>query len=235
MASSKSEPTISEETSQRICAHMNEDHAVSVFAMAKRSVKLGGYSISKAILKKVTMEGCQLQVMLCRGDACRVERPMYPFTPPLRDPSEVRSRLIAVHHEACRPVAWFTNPLAVFIVSGIVCLVGCNLYLGSAGMLQWIEADEYRKETIRQLFGGDERRLIGIVRVLFYITIIAHMVESTYAAYHSKMSLKFSKSTTFAWYVSVLIGGFVPLQEFLELLYIDRACKRAKQDKKKAS
>ena len=98
---------ITEETSKRICAHMNEDHAVSVFAMAKRSANLrDGFSISKATLQKVTMEGCHLQVMLCRGDACRVERVIYPFLTPLSDPSEIRSRLIEVHHEACRPVAW---------------------------------------------------------------------------------------------------------------------------------
>ena len=97
---------ISEETSNRICVHMNEDHAVSVYAMAKRQGPKPepGWKITTATIKSVTMTGATITVTLCRGDACRQIPVTYPFIPPLTEPHQIRSRMVAIHHHVCNPI-----------------------------------------------------------------------------------------------------------------------------------
>ena len=79
-----SDEEISSEASKRMCAHMNEDHGVTVYAMAKSSFRLqGGWKLTDAKMKKVTLQGCEIQAVTCSGDLCEMQRINYPFNPPL--------------------------------------------------------------------------------------------------------------------------------------------------------
>lgn len=94
------EEVISPETSKRICAHMNNDHAATLYAMIRaRSLVKRGFSLTEARMKKITAEGCSLQAVSCSGDLCNIDKVEYEFDPPLRDASQARKRLVAIHRE----------------------------------------------------------------------------------------------------------------------------------------
>lgn len=111
---------VSLETSKRICGHMNEDHSVTVYAMARQQLGLwlrqqqqqfhpndsfrkqyqwwwwwGGnkFPFSNAILKSVTAHGCQIQIILCNGDVCQMVTLDYPFQPPLKKDDKIHEQL----------------------------------------------------------------------------------------------------------------------------------------------
>jgi Protein of unknown function (DUF2470) len=208
------ENEITDETSKRICAHMNSDHTLSVYAMAKRKIELPGrnWKISDVFLKKVTMEGCSIQVILCRDILCHDVNLTYPFEPPLTHPSQIRSRIIAIHHEVCTPHSVYKHPVFPLVV-----LLFASLGWGTLGMGT----------------DGLARSFARAVHVGFYFTLLGHTVLATGIAYLCRKELKLSMRTTTEWYAAVSLSGLLAVQEFLELLEVDRKCKYAK--KKKAS
>lgn len=209
----ESSQSISNETSNRICAHMNEDHAVSVYAMAKSKVVLPGrqWKISDAFLKKVTMEGCHIQVILCHAMLCQDVKLIYPFDPPLAHPSQVRSRIIAIHQEVCTPRSVYKDPIFLVIFFCFGGLAWGTLYNGTKGM--------------SPLFSK-------AVHVGFYLTVLMHSVFAAYISYLSRKTLTLSVSGTTAWFAAVFLSGFKAAVEFRELVEVDRKCKKATNDKK---
>jgi len=235
-SSSPSSNEISAETSNRVCAHMNEDHAVSVYAMAKRKLTWppGGskkWKITDAILKSVSLEGCQIQVVMCSGDLCQVQLFTYPFDPPLKDGAELRPRMVAIHQEVCRP-SWkaiWGQPMAIIIVVVYAMFGYCTLVYGIDDLTESIENSTSLNSLISSIFTSTHV-FTGLVRFGFYATSVAHAVETLYAVYQSR-KLKFSASTTFAWALQIAASGLCATSQFLELLRVDRKSKEAKKEK----
>jgi hypothetical protein len=194
---------------------MNEDHAVSIYAMAKRKVSLPGrqWKISNVLLKKVTMEGCDIQVILCHDMLCQDVRLTYMFEPLLTHQSQVRSRLIAMHQEVCKPQSMYQRPrsLATLLFFGGV--AWGTLVMGREGM-----SPNFAKA----------------VHVGFYFTLLLHSVLATYVSFVSRKTLKLSMSGTAAWFTTAFLSGVPVALELRELLEVDRTCKAAKE-KTKAS
>ena len=93
---------ISPETSSRICAHMNDDHAHTCHAIVISSATSGRETgkVQHAKMTSVSMTGYSLSFVLCDGDACAMKEITIPFVPPLNSPDQVRPRLIDDHHRA---------------------------------------------------------------------------------------------------------------------------------------
>jgi DNA-binding Xre family transcriptional regulator len=84
---------VSPEASQRICTHMNEDHAATVIGMAQSTLNWKEGKIRKvtfAKLTKVTLLECSLSFALCHKDVCEVHARSVPFIPPLQSAHELR-------------------------------------------------------------------------------------------------------------------------------------------------
>ena len=234
--SKNSNVEISLETSERVCAHMNEDHALSVYAMAKRKVSWPSdgalWKISEASLRSVSMQGCVIQVVLCRQDLCQGQRVMYPFQPPLQNSSELRKRLVAIHHEVCRPPwrsIWLGSPLAPTILLGFAGAAYCNLVLGLDRLTEHIESSS-RLHSLISTCLGSATTFSHLVQFVFIFTFFAHTLEVLYVAKASR-ELKFSAATTAAWALQLFAAGFPVLQCFRELVEVDRKCKKARKEK----
>ena len=87
------ETGISDQTSQRICRHMNDDHAVSVHAMVKNALPYREqllHTIKDAQMTSISLTGYNLSFVVCDGDLCSRRSVTVNFVPPLSSSKECR-------------------------------------------------------------------------------------------------------------------------------------------------
>ena len=232
-ATNKPEVEISTETSARICKHMNEDHAVSVYGMARHCVTLptGGWKLTGAKMKKVTPAGCHLQAIMCNGDLCEMKLVEFPFVPPLATTAEVKPRLVAIHHQALSPQwQWlYTKPLA------LIFLILCRLFEYGTIVLECEGMTAYLDQTnwIKQMYPQTEQIAMAI-QFSFYLATVLHILEASYAAYISKICLKLNWTTTVQWNIMVFLVGFPILSEIIALQKIQQQEKQKERRDKKS-
>jgi hypothetical protein len=226
--SESSSSDLSEASSSRICKHMNEDHAVSVYCMAKAVVALPrGWKLSEARLKKVTLSCCQIQAITCKTDMCEAHNVVYPFEPPLQGEAEIRSRLIQVHNKETKPKLslFLTRPMAL-----VTLLLWLYIIWGSR-IAQ--DSDLARLFTnIDNLFPSvpnlSTSQLSQIFDVAFFFILAAHIFEAAFVLRGSK-ALKLPFYTASLWTLAVLIVGFPFVFELQELVKVHhRSCQAKK-------
>lgn len=223
---------ISTETSARICKHMNEDHAVSVYGMVRHCVALPtGWKLTGAKMKKVTAEGCHLQAVMCNGDLCEMKQVVFPFVPPLAAAAQVKPRLVAIHHQALSPQwQWlFTKPLALILVTIWGLFAYGTIVLEREGMTVYLD----HIGLIKQLYPETEQIAVAI-QFVFYLTTVAHIFEASYAAYISKTCLKLNWNATVQWNIMVFIVGFPILNEIIALQKVQQQEKQKERRDKKS-
>jgi Protein of unknown function (DUF2470) len=204
---------ISEETSTRICIHMNDDHMVSVFAMAKRKVEFPqgkGWKISNVILKTVTMVGAEMLVTLCRGDACQQVTVTYPFVPPLTEPNQIRSRLIAIHHQVCSPFSCYDHSL---FPSVVVFFIATAWYALGPGKV------------------NSDPTLAKGMNDCFYLILFGHTGMAIFGTYFCISVLKLTRQGALKWFIAIFLSGWLGLRELLELTAVDEKSKSTKLEK----
>ena len=219
---------ISEDASKRICAHMNDDHYVSVYAMAKSLVQLKpNWKISAAIMKKVTPEGCTIQVITCSGDMCQSQNVVYAFDRAPVKPAELRPLLVAIHQKETSPkLSWlWTKPLLLVIVAGLL-----FAFWGAALANQ--DQLEHHFDVFTQHYIGISPpfQLCKALRYVLYFTAIAHLVEVVFLVYFGRKHIKLSTMATIKWSILVLFCGYPIFSEFADLM---EALKRNKAEKQK--
>jgi hypothetical protein len=211
---------ISEEVSHRICVHMNEDHAVSVYAMAKSQGPKPepGWKMTTAILKNVTMTGATIDMIWCRGDACRSVPMIYPFVPPLTEPHQIRSRMVAIHHHVCRPIYCYDHTL----FPAIVVFYLTSLY--------------YTVMSSRNGTADTDPTLVRTMRDCCILMSMAHMGMALYGTYLSYVVMKFKPLGTFHWFIAIILSGWLGLKELMQLVQLNETSKaKSKQDKETKS
>ena len=203
---------ISEETSKRICDHMNEDHAVSVYAMAKRQGPKPepGWKMTSTTLMNVTMDGATINVTFCRGDACRQVPVIYPFTPALTEPHQIRSRMVAIHHQTCNPMHCYDHTLFPAIV--VFFLTTTYYAMGMNGP-------------------SSDPTLTKAMRDCCFLMSVAHTGMAVYGTYLSNNVLKLKRRGTVNWFVAIFLSGWLGMKELLQLIEIDEKSKLAKEEK----
>ena len=122
-----SDTEITPETSNRICTHMNIDHAATLHAMALSSLSNQDAfrcKVQNVKMQSVTMKEYTLSFTVCDGDACAMKDITIPFIPALTSSNEVRKRLIEDHHRALSPkLSWLiTDPIMCYL-GHVYCLV----------------------------------------------------------------------------------------------------------------
>ena len=81
---------ISREASNRICSHMNVDHAASVHAMVLRhSNRIQGH-VSNCKMKNISLNGCEISFVACRANMCEQHQVFVKFSPALGSVREAR-------------------------------------------------------------------------------------------------------------------------------------------------
>lgn len=210
---------ITAETSTRVCKHMNEDHGLSVYAMAARCVTLpdAGWKITSAKMKKVTPQGCELQAVTCSGDMCEMKSVTYPFTPPLTSASEIKPRIVAIHHQVLSPewIWLYTKPFAFKILLVVGVISYGTLVLGQDGMIKFLDST-----TLIKQFYPKTNYIATLVRIAFYVSSVAHLFEATFAAYICQKTLKLNWKGTLKWMIMVFLAGntiFTELQTFRKI------------------
>jgi hypothetical protein len=205
----------SKETIERICAHMNADHGVTVYAMAKTKIGKKG-KISNSILKSITLDGCHIHGVLCNGDLCQVEKIIYPFEPPLENASQIRSRLIEIHHRVCRPR--FRDPLAWIVFAIYALLVWFHIFYDGVTRTRLIGENHFFIRNLAPYVSATHvgNALHGFVQSTF----LGHSVLAATVSYHCRRTLKLSFISTMYWLLAVSASGLPVVQQFLELLAI---------------
>jgi len=218
---------VSPETSKRVCQHMNEDHAVSVFAMAKAAKNLPrDVVVTEAHMKKVTLHGCQIRALSCHGDMCTSNEVEYPFDPPLKSSAELRPRLVAIHRKVCGPKAiWLINkPLALTILVTCASLGYGSVFMSHKELTGTIE-DKKELNNFLSLIFGSAQNFATMVSFSFYFSVIAHALEGLYAAFYSRKALKLPWTTALQWFALVLLVGYPIMSEFQQMMKVKRAQK----------
>jgi len=218
-----------EKVSQRICSHMNEDHAVTVYAMAKQRLDLKkNWKLSNAILKKVTVDGCSIQAVVCNGETlCQLREVFYPFQPALScglKSLEVRKRLIQIHNCACGPQwHWLVTRFSSAIILAITVVIGYGTLILELDELDQVivSVKEHGFPTIpilSEFFDESaDFTLAQVVRWSFWLLVVVHTVEASYAAYCCKQQLKLNAVPVMKWFILILLVGF-PIFQDLQLL-----------------
>jgi Protein of unknown function (DUF2470) len=203
---------ISDGMSKRICDHMNEDHAVSVYAMAKRKGPKSepGFKMSGATIRKVTMDGATLNVQVCRGDACQQHEAIYPFVPPLTEPNQIRSRMVAIHHQVCNPISCYDHTLFPAVV--IFFIVSSYYAAGFDGP----DSDPTLRKALHDCF---------------YLMLFGHAGMAIYGTYLSYSVLKLKRLGIMRWTMAIFLSGWLGMKELLELVSVNEKSKEAKLDK----
>lgn len=206
---------ISAETSARVCKHMNDDHAISVYAMARRVVSLpAGWKLTDAKIKKVTAGGCHLQAIACSGDMCEMKAVVFPFVPTLTKAAQVKPKLVAIHHQVLSPQwQWiYQKPLALKLVVTFVMLGYSSLVVGHEGMTAYLDQTNLIKRFYSHTY------IIAIaIQFVFYVTTVSHIAEALFAAYTCRKDFKLNWNGTMQWIGMVFFVGFPILNEVLAL------------------
>lgn len=207
---------IAEAVSKRICTHMNDDHAVTVYGMAQKVLFLvsthaigdGEWKLTSAKLHKVTSEGCDIKVTKCKrdGDMCEMQTVHYPFSRRLSSADEVKKELVEIHNRVLAPsFLWLTFKPRCIIINALM----TGLFIGTL------------------IF-----RMGGYVAGLFWFLVVGHIVEGAVAAWRCRNVLKLGWKTTRLWYLCVLPVGMPIMQELKSLCMIVHESKKAKSNKK---
>jgi hypothetical protein len=223
---------ISDETSKRVCKHMNEDHGLTIYAMARKMAdQPADWHLTDAKLKKVTLEGCEIQAITCSGDLCAMEKVVYPFTTPLASASEVKQRMIVIHHSALSPEwGWiWTKPFAFkFLVTFSVLAYG-SIVLGGKGMVAYLDQTHLLKS-----FYPRTDLVAGVLQLVFYVTFIAHIGEAAFAAHTCVTAFKLKWTGTLQWVVMIMLAGYPILTELMHLQSVQQKQKKEALDGAKA-
>ena len=207
---------VSELTSTRVCKHMNDDHSVTVYAMARNMVDPlpKEWKLSDAKLKKVTANGCHLQAITCSGDMCQVKNVVYPFVPPLTAAAQVKPRLVEIHHQVLAPqMKWiYAKPLALKLTITVALLAYATLFMGVEGMKARMD-----QSNLIKTFYPQTGYIAMALQAVFYLTIVAHVAEASFAAHTCRSAFKLNWKGTIQWAALILIVGFPILNELTAL------------------
>lgn len=230
MTTSKSE--ISAETSARICAHMNFDHAATIHAMVSSNLsyrEAARCKIQNAKMTSVTMKEYALSYVLCNGDACAMKEVAVPFDPPLKSSDEVRPRLIQEHHKALVPkFSWLVTDPMMRTLIGACILLGVGTALGQEELAKMIDDTPWATTIVTAIF-GTSARFSWLVVASWYFSLAAHTAEAYYTAYLCKTKLKMKTGTILKWFTLNVCVGFPIMSKVLELVAVDTAARTKKK------
>jgi hypothetical protein len=220
---------INADTGRKLAKDLNANHPLTVYGMATTSKSLSsGAHMTTAKVKSVTNKGCDISLVTCRGDLCEMHNCLYEFRPPLNSAKELPQRLPAIYNQVWAPrISWLvTKPLALKIL--VVCgLLGYGTeILGMEGMLALLEQaphDGFLATVI-----GSPQALCYIVMGAWYVSVIVHLGEALWAAYHCVNTLKMDATATLQWFLAIWAVGYPIFIEFRSLIKLHEEQSKSK-------
>ena len=189
------------ESSDRVCKHMNEDHAASCLAFAWTLAGIS--SASSASLSALNVGGFDLRCSTSlmdpsTGKAIEITTRV-PFAPPLKSDADLRPRLVELHHAALAPrLRYLLPPLASLPLLGIL-------------VLAYTVLDPTTRVTgLIDALGVYVLRSRTNMAALLIAALLIHFVEAS-AAFYFARRLKLSLLASLGWFVLTIAGGNVTL------------------------
>lgn len=217
---------ISPETSARVCADMNDDHAATIHAMVMLHLSQRNeptYKIQNAKMESVTMSEYNISYVFCNGESCELRNCTTPIDPPLTTSAELRSRLIEDHHRALTPnFTWLITDPVMRMLFGACLLLGIGTALGEEELVTTIDETPWARSIVHFIFGSSTR-FAKIVIGAWYFSLLVHMLEAVYSSYLCKTVLKMEPVIVMKWFVLNLCTGFPIMNRVRELVAVDLA------------
>lgn len=221
---------ISPESSTRMCAHMNNDHAATVHAIVLSNLSYGeaarSSKVQNAKMTSVNLKGYSLSYTL--GDA--MKDIAISFDPPLNSSDEARPRLVEDHHKALTPkFRWLVTDPLMRMLFGACMLLGVGTSLGQEELASRVDGTPWANAIVASVF-GTTARFAKLVIGAWYFTLVAHTMEAFYTAYMCKMVLKMKAGTIFKWFTLNVCIGFPIMSKIQELVAVDSAARTKKKN-----
>jgi len=216
---------ITRERSSQICKHMNDDHHVSVYAMALSSIPASQrrtIKLQNVKMKSVSMKEYIISYNICVGDLCGMtENISIPFNPPLSSPSEVRLRLVEDHHKYLTPELkmLFLDPFCLVVLITTMLLGYGTLFMGI--------------DKISSLTTTSSLKFAYAVQYAFITCVVLHGLEAMYIVYLCKKVLKLKLYSCFKTFCIVSCVGF-PMTKYV-LGFVWKQRKQQQQQKQEKS
>lgn len=219
---------VSKETSDRVCNHMNLDHASSVYAMAAATLpwKERNGDIKHTKLQSVSHTGYAMSFVICQGkDRCEMRSVAVPFEPPLTSSAELKGRLVAIHHQALAPrIHWLvSDPLTLFMFI-VSCGLGIATYwIGIENLPLYIKHVDWLHSIVLNVFGSTVL-FAKSVKYSWYFLVIAHSGEALYGAYECQKTLKLKPKAILQWYLLIFCVGWFAGKRLIKLVNLQKDC-----------
>ena len=215
-------------TSDRICSHMNEDHASTCHAIVLESLSAHQSqrcSVKNARMKSIDLTGYSLTFVLCDGSSCSMESVRIPFDPPLKSAAEARTRLVLAHRRALSPkVAWLVIDPVMRTIFGVCILLGTGTFIGREDLTALVDVTPWAHSLVQTFFGSSSF-FARCVIWSWYFSLAAHTIEAVYTAYLCKTKLKLGTLTTMKWFLLNVVVGFPIMRKVTEFVSVDRDAK----------
>jgi len=227
---------ITVDVSRRICGHMNDDHAITVYGMVQYYMpkpERGG-KVNEARMESVSLKDYLVSYVLCKGNECSKKILTIPFKPVLCSAKEAKGRIIDEHKKVLdAQFSWlFLDPVA-FLVVIIFISLGLVHGLGTEGVENIVEKNEIIDFMISSMFTSVATFSTFATRA-WYFLVVAHLFEGSYTAYRCKKTLKVSALSTLKWFVVTFMVGRPILLRINKLVAVDRES-RIKREAQKES
>jgi hypothetical protein len=221
---------INADIGRQLAKDLNANHPLTVYGMATTSKSLSsGAHMTTAKAKSVTNKGCDISFVTCRGDLCEMHNCIYEFRPPLKSAKELPQRLPAIYNQVCAPrMSWLvTKPLALGIL--IVCgLLGYGTeILGMEEMLAILEQVPRLEHGVATVFGTPQT-FCYMIMGSWYVSVVAHLGEALWAAYHCVNTLKMDTTATLQWFLVIWAVGYPIFIEFRSLIKLHEEKSKSK-------
>ena len=222
---------ITPEVSNRICTHMNEDHAATLHAMVLSNLsnhEAFRCKVQNATMKSVSLSEYTIKYILCDGDACMQNELVIPFDPPLKSVKEVRSHLIEHHHKALQPrVSWLLTDPLMRMLFGACILLCVGTLMGQDELVNKIDSTSWANSMVTTTF-STSTLFAKIVIASFYFSLLAHTMEACYTSYLCKTVLKMESWTIFKWFILNVCCGFPIMNKIQAYVEVDNSARKKK-------
>ena len=212
---------------RKLGKELTSKHPRIVFGMARSSTSVGsGFQITSTSVTAVRPRGCDLTVILCRGDLCERKTSYYAYpTPPPPAAAASLSELdtilqTIVRNDVLSPkLTWLvTDPVTLFVA-----VVVAALFYGT-----WIGADRTAdallmaprlESTLGAIFGSPQAYAHFVVG-LGWFTIVAHAFEACSSVYYCQSTLLLGAGPTILWGILVFWVGYPVFSRLQQLVSI---------------
>lgn len=216
---------------------MNEDHAVSVFAMVKSGLgksKSKSDKISNCKMTSISLKEANFSYVECKGTsgtgACTLKKTTFVFHPPLETMKDMRPRLVDLHHDLLTPkLNSFVTEIPCAVVLCVMLLFGYIIYFVD-DLEQVIASNNLNlvESCITMLFGSTQF-LEKLIRLSFIFAVVVHTLEACYGAFLSHKVLKLKLKSTLLWFLAISCVGYPMTSKVIEFSNVHVKSKESKE------